>query len=433
MKFYSTRNKTRSYSAKDAINKGLASDSGLFMPESIPRLDSSFFANLKQKSFQEIAFKVSKQFFADEINDDELWKIIKDTYNFPCPIKQLEENLFVLELFHGPTLAFKDFGARFLARILASYRKDEDQLLTILVATSGDTGSAVATGFYKVPGIRVIILYPSKKVSPLQEQQLTTVGENITALEIQGTFDDCQRLVKEAFLDTDLLNNLELTSANSINIGRFIPQSFYYFSAAAQIKDSKKDILFSVPCGNLGNLTAGLFAKKMGLNISRLIAALNSNNVFEKYLETGIFEAKPSIKTIANAMDVGNPSNFERIYSLYNNDLSAIREDIKTASFQDDQIKNCIREVYSKYNYLLCPHTAVGYLGLGKFQSQYPNDTGIVLATAHPAKFINEVEPLIGKKIPLPTELKEVLLKKKKSILLDSEFKNLKEFLLTSK
>ncbi len=432
MKFYSTRNKNLRLGAKEAFNQGLAFDSGLFLPESIPPFDSSFLQNLYKKSFQEIALEISKKFLGEEIKETDLEKIINETYNFPCPLKQLDKNLYILELFHGPTLAFKDFGARFLARTLSYFRKDEDQLLNILVATSGDTGSAVGSGFYKVPGIRVIILYPSEKVSPLQEKQLTTLGENITALEIQGTFDDCQRLVKEAFLDKDLLTKLALSSANSINIGRLIPQSFYYFSAAAQLNDSSKKILFSIPSGNLGNLTAGLFAKKMGLNVAKLIASLNSNNVFEEYLASGKLVVKPGIKTIANAMDVGNPNNIERIISLYDNNLSAIKEDITAISFNDQQIKNSIKEVYSKYNYLFCPHSAVAYLGLNKFKKEHPdnNDPAVILSTAHPAKFIDQVEPLIGEKVELPAQLKEVLEKKKEAILLDNQFSNLKEFLL---
>lgn len=430
MKFYSTRNKNLRLSARDAFNKGLADDSGLFLPEFVPLLDPSFFKNLNRKDFNEIAFEVSKKFLTDEIKDADLEKIIKEAYNFPCPLKQLEQDLYVLELFHGPTLAFKDFGARFLARVLSYFRKEEDRELNILVATSGDTGSAVGSGFYKVPGIRVTILYPSQKVSPLQEKQLTTLGENITALEIQGTFDDCQKLVKEAFLDKDLLDKLALSSANSINIGRLIPQSFYYFSAAAQLDALGKKILFSVPSGNLGNLTAGLFAKKMGLNISKLIASQNSNNTFEQYLTSGRFTAKPSIKTIANAMDVGNPSNIERIISLYNNDSSAIKQDILANSFSDDQIKNCIKEVYSKYHYLLCPHTAVAYLGFNQYKKEHSNDLSVILSTAHPAKFIDQVEPLIGEKVELPVQLKEILEKKKEAVLLDNQFSSLKEFLI---
>lgn len=426
MKYYSTRDRAHAYSAKEATSKGLANDSGLFMPETIPMLKTSFLDRLHTSSLQEVAFEVSKLFFGGDVSDDVLLSIVQDAYNFPCPLKQIEENLFILELFHGPTLAFKDYGARFLARILSAYRKNEDKDLTILVATSGDTGSAVASGFYKVPGIKVVILYPSNKVSPLQEQQLTTLGENITALEVQGTFDDCQRLVKEAFLDKDLNSNLDLTSANSINIGRFIPQSFYYFYAASQLENISKNIVFSVPSGNLGNLTAGLFAKRMGLKVDGFISSLNSNNVFEDYLESGIFTPRPSVKTVANAMDVGNPSNLERISALYNNDIEAIRKDIKSASFSDEQILSCIQEVNAEYYYLICPHTATGFLGYLKYKNEFKNSTGIVLATAHPAKFIDQVEPVIGETIKLPPELAILKDKKKESVVIDSKYESLR-------
>jgi len=426
MKYYSTRHSEEAYSAREATSKGLANDSGLFMPEFVPELNQSFLDAIKGRSFQEIALEVSKVFFADDLEEGALQKIVTDAYDFKCPLTQLEENLYVLELFHGPTLAFKDYGARFLARILSAYRKDEGKELTILVATSGDTGSAVASGFYKVPGIKVVILYPSNKVSPLQEQQLTTLGENITALEVQGTFDDCQRLVKEAFLDKDLNLKLDLTSANSINIGRFIPQSFYYFYAASQLEKSSKDIVFSVPSGNLGNLTAGLFAKKMGLKVDGFISALNSNNVFEKYLNTGVFTPRASVKTVANAMDVGNPSNLERISALYNNDIEAIRRDIKSASFSDEQILSCIQEVNAEYYYLMCPHTATGLLAYLKYKTDFKDSTGIVLATAHPAKFIDQVEPVIGEEIKLPPELAVLKDKKKESVVIDSRYDSLK-------
>ncbi len=432
MKYYSTRDRNISLSAKVATSKGLASDSGLFMPEFIPQLPDDFFSSLKGMSFNEIALEVSKLFFSEEIDEAVLDDLVRDAYDFPCPLQQLDNDLFVLELFHGPTFAFKDYGARFLARIMSCYRQKEDRVLDVLVATSGDTGSAVASGFYKVPGIRVTILYPTNKISPLQELQLTTLGENIRALEIQGTFDDCQGLVKEAFLDVELNQTLDLTSANSINIGRFIPQSFYYFYAVSKLRKSYENVVFSVPSGNLGNLTAGFFAKRMGLNIKGFISALNANNVFEEYLSSGTFTPRASVQTIANAMDVGNPSNLERIINLYEGDVEAMRNDIKAVSFQDQQIEECIREVDTEYDYLLCPHSAAGFLGLAKYRGDYPNSAGIVLATAHPAKFIDKVDPLVGGKTEIPSELALVMDKKKESVLMDNQYETFKSYLLSS-
>lgn len=434
MKYFSTRNKNKFFSFKEAVLNGLAEDGGLFMPESIPAFSKSFLENLKSFSLQEIGFETAKNFIGDEITENNLREIIQSSLTFPAPVINLESNMNILELFHGPTLAFKDFGAQFMARTMEYLVKDNNRELTILVATSGDTGSAVANGFYGVEGIQVYLLYPSGKVSHIQEMQLTTLGKNITALEIKGTFDDCQNLVKNAFVDEELKSKLNLSSANSINITRLIPQIFYYINGIKQLNDNSK-IIYSVPSGNLGNLTAGLFAKKMGLPIDFFIAATNSNDVFTNYLTTGVFEPRSSVQTYSNAMDVGNPSNLERMKLLYDNDLGKMRSEIISFSFNDADTIDGIKEVFDLYKYIIDPHGAVGYLALKRFLSGYnKNDyNAIVVETAHPAKFKDVVESTINTKIEMPVRLAECLSKEKHSIILDSKFESFKDFLLNSR
>jgi threonine synthase len=424
----STNKKTPPTTLEKAVMQGLAEDGGLFMPTEIPQLPADFFAKISTLSFQEIAFEVAKALLKDDIPEKELEKIVYESINFDAPLKEISENIYALELFHGPTLAFKDFGARFMARIMSYFINKSNKKITIIVATSGDTGSAVASGVFNVPGIRVFLLYPSNKVSKIQEQQLTTMGGNIQALEIDGTFDDCQRLVKEAFVDEELKNifaenNDSLGSANSINIARLIPQSFYYFHAYAQLKN-KDHAIFSIPSGNLGNLTAGLIAKKMGLPIKKFIAANNSNNSFTEYLQTGKFTARPSVQTISNAMDVGNPSNFARILDLYQNNLEDLRKDISSKSFTDAETAAAIKEVYTKHNYIMDPHGAVAYLGLKEFSPH-----GVFFETAHPAKFLDIVEPIINSKIEIPARLASCLNKEKISTKLSKNFSDFKNFL----
>ncbi len=420
MKFYSTNNKSEPVSFKDAVLKGIADDGGLFMPVTIPSLPKEFWNNVEDYSLADIGYNISKLFLKDEISDYDIKEIISKSISFEAPIVKLDDSNYILELFHGPTLAFKDFGARFMANTL-SHLNDGKQI-TILVATSGDTGSAVANGFYEVEGINVVLLYPQNKVSKIQEQQLTTLDKNITALEVEGNFDDCQRLVKTAFLDDDIKNKLKLSSANSINIARLIPQSFYYISAYAQLKRKNSQIVFSVPSGNFGNLTGGLFAYKMGLPVKNFIASVNLNDVFRNYISTGKYEPKPSIKTISNAMDVGNPSNFARLYKLFGEDYQTIKSLIKSYSFNDEQTKEAMKEVKDKYDYLIDPHGAVGYLGLKKYFEENGSDCpGIILETAHPAKFKDIVDEVLKTDLPLPEELDKCMKKEKHSIIISNQ------------
>ena len=434
MQYYSTNNKSLNVSFKQAVLKGLSEDGGLFMPVSIPSLNKNFIENIESKSFQEIALEVAKGFIDGEIKESDLEKIVSEAINFDAPVIRLSDNHFILELFHGPTLAFKDFGARFMARTFSYFNKDNDIELIILVATSGDTGSAVANGFYETEGIKVVILYPSGKISEIQEKQITTLDKNIIAIEIDGTFDDCQKLVKSAFVDKDISERLRLSSANSINIARLIPQSFYYINAYKQIKKFGKKIVFCVPSGNFGNLTAGLFAREMGLNIERYIAAVNSNKVFAEYIQTGKLEPKPSIRTLSNAMDVGNPSNFSRIVDLYENNFNLVQKIIFSKSYNDEQTISAIKEVYEKFNYVIDPHGAVGYLASKDYLEKYGKDYLIVtLETAHPSKFIDIVKSALGIEIDMPGRLKECLKKEKKSIQLSRSFDELKDFLFLVK
>ncbi|WP_423127532.1 threonine synthase [Gaoshiqia sp. Z1-71] len=431
MKYYSTNKSVAEVSLKEAVTKGLADDKGLFMPERIEAFPPSFFKNIHQLSFQEISFEVAKKFFGEDIPENELKHIVYDTLSFDCPVVHVSRNIYSLELFHGPTLAFKDVGGRFMARLLAYFLKGNTGQVNVLVATSGDTGSAVANGFLGVPGIHVYVLYPKGLVSEIQEKQFTTLGQNITAIEIDGTFDDCQRLVKTAFLDQELKNALTLTSANSINVARFLPQAFYYFNAYARLQEKGMpgDLVISVPSGNFGNLTAGLFAKKMGLPVKRFIAANNENDIVYQYLQSGKYEPRASVATIANAMDVGDPSNFARILDLYGHSHEAISTDIKGFRYSDAQIREAVNEVYHKYAYLTDPHGATGYKALE--EDLHEGETGVFLETAHPAKFTETVEQIIGKgKVPLPEKLAEFMKGEKLSVPMSKEFDDFKAFLL---
>lgn len=435
MKYISTRQQEET-NIKTAILKGLADDGGLFMPEYIPKLDSEFFENLSNFTLQEIGFRVAKEFLGESISDENLKEIIDEVLNFEIPAVKISDNIYSLELFHGPTMAFKDVGARFMARMMSYF--SEGKPMKVIAATSGDTGSAVASGFFGVPGIEVYILYPKGKVSPLQEKQLTTWGGNIKALEIDGNFDDCQALAKQILSDEELNQKFTLTSANSINIARLIPQSFYYFWAFAQLQKLGKPIVFSVPSGNFGNLTAGLFAKKMGLPIHQFIASTNENDVVSKFLETGNYEPKPSKQTISNAMDVGNPSNFERMKSLFSNDVSEFRKEIVSYSFSDEETKNTMRKVKKEFNYTLDPHGAVAYLGLENLrQAQSDNISenfiGILLETAHPAKFVEVVEEVLKEKVIIPEKLEAFNKKEKQSLEFSVDFKSLKSYLMKEK
>lgn len=432
MILYSTNRKAKEVSLKEAVFKGLPEDNGLFMPVSIPTLDASFFQSLPDMSFQDKAFHVAKALIGDEVPEGEIRQIVDDVLTFEAPVVHLHDNIHVLELFHGPSSAFKDFGARFMARLMSYFLKQEQKEINILVATSGDTGSAVAQGFLGMPGIKVTILYPSKKVSEIQEKQLTTLGQNITALEVHGTFDDCQRLVKEAFLDQELNSRMNLSSANSINISRLIPQSFYYFHAWGQIRKGSSDpIVFSTPSGNFGNLCGGLLAKRMGLDIRKFVASTNVNDIVPSYLLSGIFAPKPSVPTISNAMDVGNPSNFARLMALYDSDLDKVKGEISGKKYTDAETRQAIKDVYERIGYILDPHGAVGYLGLKDYLAESGEKVqGVFLATAHPAKFLDVVEEAIQKKVELPEPIKEVLEKKKHSIQLQPDLSHLKDFLL---
>lgn len=433
MKYYSTNKQSQSVSLQEAVVKGLASDRGLFMPEAIKALPSSFYDHIEDLSFQEIAYRVADAFFGEDIPADTLKDIVYDTLNFDVPLVKVEENIYSLELFHGPTLAFKDVGGRFMARLLSYFiRKEGQKDVNVLVATSGDTGSAVANGFLGVEGIHVYVLYPKGKVSEIQEKQFTTLGQNITALEVDGTFDDCQALVKSAFMDKELNDHLLLTSANSINVARFLPQAFYYFYAYAQLKkmgqaDNKK-VVVCVPSGNFGNITAGLFGKQMGLPVSRFIAANNKNDIFYQYLQTGKYNPRPSVATIANAMDVGDPSNFARVLDLYQESHEAICRDISGTTYTDEQIRETVKTTYQQTGYLLDPHGACGFRALKEGLNE--GETGIFLETAHPAKFLETVEDIIADKVTIPAKLQEFMKGEKQSLPLSKEFADFKAYLL---
>lgn len=431
MRYYSTNKKSECVSLRDAVVNGLAEDRGLYMPERINKLPEEFFKDLDKMSFQEISYEVAKAFFGDDVETDALKKIVYDTLSFDCPVKNICNNIWTLELFHGPTLAFKDVGARFMARLLEYFiRQESQQTVNVLVATSGDTGSAVANGFLGVDGIHVYVLYPKGKVSKIQESQFTTLGNNITAIEIDGVFDDCQNLVKNAFMDKELNNSMKLTSANSINVARFLPQAFYYFNAYARMKANglTDNLVVCVPSGNFGNITAGLFAKGMGLPICRFIAANNANDIFFNYLKTGVYEPKPSIQTIANAMDVGNPSNFARIYDLYEGSHERIASMISGATYTDEKISNAVKQCYNENGYILDPHGACGYQALKDLLNT--NETGIFCETAHPAKFKDTIEKIIGTEIKIPQRLADFMKGKKQTVNMSNDFNRFKTFLL---
>ena len=431
MKYYSTNKEAPLATLHEAVVKGLASDRGLYMPENIKKLPETFFDNIQNMSFQEIAYTVADAFFGEDVDPDSLKKIVYDTLSFDCPVVKVTDNIYSLELFHGPTLAFKDVGARFMARLLQYFIHQEGkEEINVLVATSGDTGSAVANGFLGVEGIHVYVLYPKGKVSKIQESQFTTLGRNITAIEINGVFDDCQALVKSAFMDDELNNHMKLTSANSINVARFLPQAFYYFNTYARMKAQglADNLVVCVPSGNFGNITAGLFGHKMGLPIKRFIAANNSNDIFYKYLMTGKYEPKLSKQTIANAMDVGAPSNFARVYDLYKGNHDAITSYISGATFNDMQIRETMSECYKSTGYILDPHGTCGYMALK--EGLKPGETGIFCETAHPAKFKDTVEPIINAKVEIPTRLAKFMKGTKKSIPMAKDFASFKTFLM---
>ena len=445
MKYYSTNGKAPMADLQKAVVKGLAEDRGLYMPEEIYKLPKAFFDDMAGMSFQDIAYNVASNFFGDDVDEDALQDIVYDTLSFDCPIVKVEDNIYSLELFHGPTLAFKDVGARFMARLLGYFLRNgrgetaNHKTVNVLVATSGDTGSAVANGFLGVEGIHVYVLYPKGKVSPIQECQFTTLGKNITAIEVDGVFDDCQALVKNAFMDAELNQHMMLTSANSINVARFLPQAFYYFNAVARIKENVKiekcnnvnnepDIVMCVPSGNFGNICAALFGHEMGLPISRFIAANNANDVFYEYLQTGKYNPRPSVQTLANAMDVGDPSNFARIYDLYGKSHEKISSLISGATYSDEQISETMRQCYKETGYILDPHGACGYQALK--DGLKPGEVGIFCETAHPAKFKEKVDAILSIDIEIPERLQAFMKGQKQSVPMSKDFADFKAYLM---
>jgi threonine synthase len=430
MKFYSTNNRSLRADVREAVTQGLAPDNGLYMPEAIPALPADFFRKIGTLSLQEIATTVAHNLLAGSIPDDELDRIVKHTLSFEAPVVKVEDSVYALELFHGPTAAFKDFGARFMSQLLGYFARQQEREIVILVATSGDTGSAVANGFLDVPRTRVVVLYPSGKVSDIQEKQFTTLGSNITALEVEGTFDDCQRLVKTAFLDADLKKQFFLTSANSINIARLIPQSFYFFHAYAKLAALGKPVVCCVPSGNFGNITGGLLAQRMGLPISHFVAATNINDVVPEFLRTHELKPRPSKATISNAMDVGSPSNIVRMLDLFDGDVSALEKAVTGYAFTDAETQEAMRDVYKNAGYVMDPHGAVGYLGLKKYMREVRSDvTGVFLETAHPAKFKEVVEDTLGMQIEIPATLQKFLNRSKQTREMRAEFSDFKKFL----
>ena len=409
MKFYSLHNNSPRVSFREAVIKGIAPDRGLYFPEKIQPLPSSFFGSIAERSNQEIAFEAILQFVADDIPIAQLEIILSEVLDFQFPVVEIEDSIATLELFHGPTMAFKDVGARFMARCLGYFSRDSQGEITVLVATSGDTGGAVANGFLGVPGVQVVILYPQGKVSEIQERQLTTLGRNISALEVNGTFDDCQHMVKSAFLDADITNHLTLTSANSINVARWLPQLFYFLFAYKQVKHKVKEPVFSVPSGNFGNLCAGMVAQRLGMPARHFIAATNINDTVPRYMNNGRYEPKPSRSTISNAMDVGDPSNFDRIRHLFHDDFEELATYLSAYSFSDKATKEAIRSIHAHSGYVADPHGAVGYLGLKKYFETHPQNYGIFLETAHPIKFKDVVEAVTGKKLDIPPQIQKVM------------------------
>lgn len=435
MNYYSTNGNAPIATLEKAVVKGLAEDKGLYMPEHIKPLPQEFFDNIEKMSFQEIAYQVADCFFGEDVDAESLKHIVYDTLQFDCPVAKVTDTIYTLELFHGPTLAFKDVGARFMARLLQYFLKKEGKLdknnqVNVLVATSGDTGSAVANGFLGVEGIHVYVLYPKGKVSPIQECQFTTLGQNITAIEVDGVFDDCQALVKSAFMDAELNAHMKLTSANSINVARFLPQSFYYFNAYARMKELglADQLVMCVPSGNFGNICSALFGKRMGLPVKRFVAANNANDIFFKYLLTGKYEPKASVQTIANAMDVGDPSNFARIYDLYKADHAAICKDIAGATYSDEDIRTTMKQCYSETGYILDPHGACGYQALSDLLQ--PGEVGVFCETAHPAKFKDTVDAILSSDIEIPARLQAFMKGEKQSVEMTKDFAAFKAFLL---
>lgn len=429
MNYYSLNKQAPDSNFRNAVIKGLAPDKGLYFPENITPLPEAFWDNFENLSYPEIAFEAIKQFVTPEIPEAILKTIVEETLSFDFPVVKLNDNISTLELFHGPTMAFKDVGARFMARCLGYFNQDNDKEVTVLVATSGDTGGAVANGFLGVKGVNVVILYPSGKVSDIQEKQLTTLGQNIKALEVNGTFDDCQAMVKTAFLDEELISKMQLTSANSINVARWLPQLFYFMFAYKQLHKTYDNIVFSVPSGNFGNICAGMMAQQLGLPIKHFVASNNMNNVVTRYLLSQLYEPKPSIQTISNAMDVGAPSNFIRIQEIYKNQFEVLKENISSYSFTDEETKEAMLEIYNEYNYVADPHGAVGYLGCKSYLKEHPNAHCVFLETAHPTKFLDVVEEVIKVEQNLPPQIQSVMGKKKVATTI-SDYKGLKDFLL---
>ena len=431
MNYYSLNRQSPLVDFKEATINGQAPDKGLYFPEFIPSLDSNYFKEIENISNEEMAYTVIKPYVGTTIPDTILKDIVTETINFPIPLVSVSPNVYALEMFHGNTLAFKDIGARFMSRCLGYFVKGNNRKVTVLVATSGDTGGAVADGFYGVEGVQVVILYPSGKVSMVQEKQLTTLGENIFALEVNGTFDDCQRMVKQAFTDAELHASIFLTSANSINVARWLPQQFFYFLAYKQWQDKNNPPVISVPSGNFGNICAGLLAMKSGLPVKHFIAACNANDVVPKFMETHQYHSQQSVPTISNAMDVGDPSNFIRILEMFNGDALLLADKFSSVSISDDETRKAIYEVEKTFNYLMDPHGAVGYIALQQYLKQHPHDNGFFAETAHPVKFYDVVEPIINKSIPLPKSVESIVNKEKKSTLINADYNQLKEYLLS--
>lgn len=429
LNYYSLNKKAPKVSFKDAVIKGIAPDKGLYFPESITPLPHSFFEDIENFTPPEIAFQAILQFVSDDIPDSVLRDVLKEVLDFDFPVVEIEDDVATLELFHGPTMAFKDVGARFMAQCLSYFSRGKKSEVTVLVATSGDTGGAVANGFLGVEGVKVVILYPSGKVSDIQERQLTTLGQNITALEVNGTFDDCQKMVKTAFLDEELLVTMQLTSANSINVARWLPQMFYFLFAYKAVKSKEKEIVFSIPSGNFGNICAGMVAQRLGMPVKHFVAATNVNDTVPEFMLTGKYNPKPSTATISNAMDVGNPSNFIRIRHLYTDDYDALKANLSSFAFTDEETRNAILKIYNNSGYIPDPHGAVGYLGLKKYQENHPDTYGIFLETAHPVKFLDVVEKTIGASLDLPPQIEKVIDKEKKSIRIKN-YGELKGYLL---
>ena len=429
MKYFSLHKKAPETSFKNAVIKGLAPDRGLYFPKEITALPKTFFEDIDSKSYNDIAFEAIKQFVMPDIPEDVLKTIIKETLSFDFPIVKLNDNISTLELFHGPTMAFKDVGARFMARCLGYFNRHNNNDITVLVATSGDTGGAVANGFLGIKGVHVVILYPSGKVSDIQEKQLTTLGQNITALEVDGVFDDCQDMVKKAFLDESITSKMQLTSANSINVARWLPQLFYFMFAYKQLHKQHKDIVFSIPSGNFGNICAGMMAQRLGLPIKHFIASNNENNVVTEYLKTETYKPKPSVQTISNAMDVGNPSNFIRIQEIYNHDFERLKNNLSSYSYSDQETREAMLELYENFNYVADPHGAVGYLGCKDYLKTHEHAHCVFLETAHPTKFLDVVEDVIKSTVELPPQIKAVMGKEKVAIKI-SNYEDLKAFLL---